>query len=101
MPQFLIFLNRYNCGSCGSLGFRSGYILVSLSNMRILYLIVEDRMLICLQCSDNNLGGGDVSRNVLYEPEGKVGLINVVFSRYLSCIPSDQNSIRGHKYVVF
>ena len=72
MPQFLIFLNRYNCGSCGALGFRSGYILVSLSNMRILYLIVEDRMLICLQCSDNNLGGGDVSRNVLMNQRVKL-----------------------------
>ena len=45
-------------------------------------------VLICLQCSDNDIGGGDVSRNVLYEPAGKVDLISVVFSRYLPCIPS-------------
>ena len=35
--------------------------------------------LICLQWSDNNFGGGDASRDVLYEPEGKVDLISVVF----------------------
>ena len=29
-------------------------------------------LLICLQYSDNNFGGGDVSRDVLYDPEGKV-----------------------------
>ena len=45
-------------------------------------------LVICLQCSDNDLGGGDVSRDVLYEPGGKVDLISVVFSKYLSCIPS-------------
>ena len=45
-------------------------------------------LLICLQCSDNDIGGGDVSRDVLYEPRGKVDLISEVFSRYLSCIPS-------------
>ena len=38
--------------------------------------------------SDNDLGGGDVSRDVLYEPRGKVDLIRVVFSKYWSCIPS-------------
>ena len=38
-------------------------------------------LLICLQCSDNQFGGGDVSRDVLYEPGGKVDLISVVFSR--------------------
>ena len=38
-------------------------------------------LVICLQCSDNDLGGGDVSRDVLYEPGGKVDLISVVFSR--------------------
>ena len=37
-------------------------------------------LLICLQCSDNGFGG-DVSRDVLYEPGGKVDLISVVFSR--------------------
>ena len=45
-------------------------------------------LLICLQCSNNDFGGGDVSRNVLYEPGGKVDLISVVFSRCLSSIPS-------------
>ena len=44
-------------------------------------------LLIWLQCSDNDTGGGDVSRIILYEPGGKVDLISVVFSRYLSCIP--------------
>ena len=38
-------------------------------------------LLICLQCSDNDFGGGDVSRDVLYEPGGKVNLISIVFSR--------------------
>ena len=45
-------------------------------------------LLICLQCSDNDFGGGDVSRDVLYDPGGKVDLISVVFSRCLSAIPS-------------
>ena len=45
-------------------------------------------LLICLQCSDKSFGGGDVSRDVLYEPGGKVDLISVVFSRCLSVIPS-------------
>ena len=45
-------------------------------------------LLICLQCSDNNFGGGDVLGDVLYEPGGNVDQINVVFSRYLSGIPS-------------
>ena len=45
-------------------------------------------LLICLQCSDNDIGGGDVSRDVLYETGGKVDLITVVFAGYLSCIPS-------------
>ena len=34
---------------------------------------------ICLQCSGNDFGGGDVSRDVLYEPVGRVDLISVVF----------------------
>ena len=38
-------------------------------------------LLICLQCSDNDFGGGNVSRDVLYEPGGKVDLISVVFRR--------------------
>ena len=45
-------------------------------------------LLICLQFSDNDIRGGDVSRDVLDEPGGKVDLISIVFSRYLSCIPS-------------
>ena len=43
-------------------------------------------LLICLQCIDNDSGGDDVSRDVLYEPGGKVDLISAVFSRCLSCI---------------
>ena len=43
--------------------------------------------LICLQCSDNDLGGGDVSRHVLYEPGNSLDLISVVFSRYSLGIP--------------
>ena len=34
-----------------------------------------------------DIGGCDVSRDVLYEPGGKVDLIRAVFSRYLSCMP--------------
>ena len=33
-------------------------------------------------------GGGDVSRDILFEPGGNVGLIRVVFSIYLLSIPS-------------
>ena len=36
-------------------------------------------LLICLECSDSDFGEG--SRDVLYEPGGKVDLISVVFSR--------------------
>ena len=38
-------------------------------------------VLICLQCSDNDIGVVDVSRDVFYEPGGKVDLISIVFSR--------------------
>ena len=80
--------------------------MVSFSYILIVDLIVGDRicmevnklggcpsnlfltLLICLQCSDNDFGGGDVSRDVLYDPGGKVELISVVFSRCLSSIPS-------------
>ena len=41
-------------------------------------------LLICLQCSDSGIEGSDVSRDVVYEPGGKVDLISVVFSRWLS-----------------
>ena len=45
-------------------------------------------LLIYLQCSDNDLGGGDVSIHVLYEREGRVVLIIIVFSIQLSGILS-------------
>ena len=45
-------------------------------------------LLICLQCNDKIVGGRDVSGHVLYEPGGNVDLMSIVFSRYLSCIPS-------------
>ena len=38
-------------------------------------------LLICLQCSENDFGGADVSRDVLYEPGVNFDLISVVFSR--------------------
>ena len=38
-------------------------------------------LLICLQCSDNDIGGGDASRDVLHQPGVKVDLISIVFSR--------------------
>ena len=38
-------------------------------------------LLICFQCSDNDIGGGNVSRDDLYELGRKVDLISVVFSR--------------------
>ena len=37
-------------------------------------------LLICLQCSDNDIEEDDVSRDVLYEPGGKADLISIVFS---------------------
>ena len=45
-------------------------------------------LLICLQCSDNDFGGGVISRAILFEPEGKVDLISIVFSRQLSSMLS-------------
>ena len=36
-------------------------------------------LLICLQCSNNNFGGGDVSGSILYDPGGRVDLIYVIF----------------------
>ena len=45
-------------------------------------------LLTCLKCGDNDIGGANMSRDLLYEPGGKVDLISIVFSRYLSCIPS-------------
>ena len=38
-------------------------------------------LLICLQYSDNDIGGGDVSRDVLYEPGNSLGIISIVFAR--------------------
>ena len=38
-------------------------------------------LLICLRCSHNDFGGDEVSRDVLYEPGGRVDLISAVFSR--------------------
>ena len=38
-------------------------------------------LLIYLQYSGNDIGGGDVSRDVLYEPGNSLDLISVVFSR--------------------
>ena len=37
-------------------------------------------LLICLQGSDNDFGGDDVSKGALYEPGSRVDLISVVFS---------------------
>ena len=45
-------------------------------------------LLIYLQCSDNDIGGGDVSRDVLYDPGNSLDLISVVFSRQLLGITS-------------
>ena len=36
-------------------------------------------LLICLHCSGNDIGEGDISRDILYEPWGKVDQISVVF----------------------
>ena len=38
-------------------------------------------LLIRLQCSDNDFGGGDVSRDVLHKPGAKVDLTSIVFSK--------------------
>ena len=38
-------------------------------------------LLICLQCSDNDTGAGDVSRDVLYEPGNSLDMISVAFSK--------------------
>ena len=38
-------------------------------------------LLIYLQCSDNNIGGGDVSREVFYDPGNSLDMISIVFSR--------------------
>ena len=46
-------------------------------------------LLNCLQFSDNDFGGGDVSRDVLYEPRDKLSLFKVVIrytKRHISSI---------------
>ena len=45
-------------------------------------------LLIYLQCSDNDIEGSDVSRDVLYDPGNSLDLISVVFSRQLFGITS-------------
>ena len=53
-------------------------------------------LLICVQYSDNDFGGGDVSRDVLYEPEGRVELISAFFSRVVEYTKRDKKSIGSH-----
>ena len=38
-------------------------------------------LLICLQYSDDDIGGCDVSNDVSHEPGGRVDLLSVAFSR--------------------
>ena len=40
-------------------------------------------LLICLQCSDNNFGGRDVSKEVLHASRGRIDLLSAVLSRHL------------------
>ena len=58
-------------------------------------------LLICLQCSDNDFGGGDVSRDVLYEPGGKVDLISSLFKMFVRYTKHNKKDIGGHKCAVF
>ena len=58
-------------------------------------------LLICLQCSDNDFGGGDILWDVLYEPGGKVDLISVVFSSVVGYTKRDKNSVGCHECVGF
>ena len=55
------------------------------------------RFWLWLQCSDSDLRGG--SRDVLYEPGGKVDLISAVFSRYLSGMPNTIKIVLSAKNV--
>ena len=57
--------------------------------------------LIFLQCSDNDIGGGDASRDVLYEPGGKVDLVSLVFKIFVFYTKHNKNIIGGHECVVF
>ena len=59
-------------------------------------------LLICLQCSDNDFGGGDVSSNVLYEPGGQGWLdLGSLFKMFVEYTNRSKKSIGGHKCVVF
>ena len=52
-------------------------------------------LLICLRFSDKDFWGGDVSRDVLYEPTGRADLLRIVFSRQLPSIPSAIKKLLG------
>ena len=54
-------------------------------------------LLICLQCSDNDRGGGDVSRDVFYVSVGKGSLFKII-ALYAK---RNKNSIGGHECVAF
>ena len=43
-------------------------------------------LMICLQCSDNDFGGGNILNNILHDPGFRVGLLSVNFLRQLSSI---------------
>ena len=59
-------------------------------------------LLICLQCSDNDTGWGDVSRDVLNETVGKVDLdLSSLFKIVVGYAKRDKNSIGGHECAVF
>ena len=45
-------------------------------------------LLICSQCSDNDFGGGVVTRDVLYEPEKTSEYFMLIFFRIFSGTPS-------------
>ena len=45
-------------------------------------------LFISLQCSDNNLGGGSQTRDVLHVSRGTTDLIRLVFSRDIFDTPS-------------
>ena len=59
-------------------------------------------LLIRLQCSDNDFGGGDVSSDVLYGPGGKVDLIrHSHFKMFFMYAKRNKKDIGDHKCVVF
>ena len=59
-------------------------------------------LFICLQCSNNDFGGGDVLRDALHEPGGRADLLSVVFFKIIvEYNKRNKNSIGGHKCVVF